>query len=369
MTMRILLSLAALAISFGPCVIAQTAMSGTQPFFAPEPPAGFDPEGASDADLKAYGFPPRPSLASSGYDMWVKMVTAAKIRIPNPTFQTTGLVHRPPQNLGGGGPIGGSGTSYNWSGVYEDGSSDNYFAANGSTIATVFSVPAVNSSPEDCTYGPYIASIWIGFDGWIPGGTGDVLQAGVDASACQIYDSTLNIYVPAYSPYEFWFEWEVSGCTMSQYACYETATNFQPNEGDTVIIDVTYYTSSPNANAYIADYTSGQYVSVWYDEPDNGTYTGNSAEWIVERPGIITSYPSPYYDLAAYESFYMEGTYDGYLPGSGPASGPNYLTMECTTSYPWYPSTSCSNDTVLSQVSTVNPDSGEFTFTPGGPAN
>jgi hypothetical protein len=251
-------------------------------------------------------------------------------------------------------------SSANWSGIGVTGSSPNYFKANGSYVVDVFSVPAINTSVENCSYGPYYATIWAGFDGYGYGnGAYDVLQAGVDAIACGT------------ASYQVWFEWWTWGCDPNtQPTCGENVIpNFPVHQGDTIVVVVTYYSASPNGNAFIADYGTGQYTSVWFNQATspicNCPYSGDTAEWIVERSGHGS--PIVYYDLADYGYFYMEGTYNGILPGSGPASGPDYFTMICMTQYPWIPSNACANGTTLSYVSSYNPTAGQIVFTPTGP--
>jgi len=348
-----------LAISVGPWASAQTApQPGTsQPYFNPAPPPGFDPVSASDADLRTYGFPPRPPLTSAAYPSWIWIVSSAKTRVPNPAMWRTGVNHHPPlQPSATPGILGTNYNSPNWSGLGVTGSSSNYFMNNDSTVTGTWSVPAIVSSLENCSYTPYIASIWVGFDGYVSPGNNDVLQAGINAVACQSYPN------PSYYA---WYEWYTEGCYNG--ACYETEVNLPINQGDIIIITVTYYTSSPNGNAFIDDFTTGQYVSVSYNQPSGSSgsaYAVTSAEWIVERPETggtldnLTDYGT---------SFYMEGTYNGYLPGSGPANSPDYFTMQCNSYYPWNPSSACTSTTNLSYVSAYNSSSGQISFTPTGP--
>jgi hypothetical protein len=294
---------------------------------------------------------------STGYANWVTIVSSAKNRIANPTMRKTGIVHRPAQN-----PSlmpRQAGTSYNfsnWSGLGVTASS-NYFMANGSTVVGTFSVPSIVSDVEDCSYVPYIASIWVGFDGYA--GTGDVLQAGINAQAC------------ASPAYYAWYEWYTPGCSGSETACDETSVNLTVDQGDTIIVTVTYYTSSPNGNAFISDFTTGYYVSVSYNQPNPDypspnpyAYQGNSAEWVVERPMSGGSLVN----LTDYGSgFYMEGTYNANLPGTGPANSPDTFNMYCDSSYPWSPSSACTSFTYLSSMSSYNSSSGEISFIPSGP--
>jgi hypothetical protein len=358
---RLPLLLAVLVISLGSNVFAQPASTGAtnslQPFFAPVPPEGFDPVAASDADLRTYGFPPRPTLPSTGYPSWVNMVRAAKNRIANPSIEMTNIVHRPPQKSG---PV--ASVDYgNWSGIYVTGP-PNYFMANGSYVVGVFSVPTINTSVENCYYGPYITSMWVGFDGAVgTAGAGDVLQAGIDANACPVNG------FPA-TPYKVWYAWPSTGCDPNVPGCSEAAINgFTVHPGDTMAVTVTYYTTNPNGNAFIVDYSTGQYVSVGFNRSFGVSgFQGSSAEWIVERPGLVSN-PSLDYDLADYVSFHMDGSYNGWLPGSGPASAPTFVNMVCLPDQPWNPSSACLSGTTLSYVSYYDPGSGQIYFTPAGP--
>jgi hypothetical protein len=358
------LLLAMLAIFFGSRALAQTATPGTtdpsQPFFAPAPPAGFDPVRASDADLRTYGFPPRPPLISTAYAGWVKMVTAARAPVANPTLRRTNVIHGPARNLVR--IVGVANTTYQsqqWSGIGVTGASG-YFKANNSYVVGEFpGVPAIYTSVEDCKYGPYYATMWVGLDGY-GSASGDVLQVGVNLVACG--NGT--------PPYQAWFEWNTADCNNGQYACSEvTIGGFQVNQGDVLFVVVTYYTTSPNGNAYFVNYSTGQYTSVLFNEPSptNYQYKGDTAEWIVERPlGANCAGPGGgVCDLTDYAPFYMEGTYNGILPGSGPESGPDYFVMFCPN---WNPVSACQSNTVLSSVTQYVPTSGQIFFTPAGPA-
>jgi hypothetical protein len=63
----------------------------------PQPPAGFDPFSASNAELAKYGFPPRPDPlnAPEAYEHWRRMVSVP--RIANPSFHQTKIYNGPAQ--------------------------------------------------------------------------------------------------------------------------------------------------------------------------------------------------------------------------------------------------------------------------------
>jgi Peptidase A4 family len=344
---RMGIMLAVLAISLGSGALAQNTASGTnntpQPSFYPAVPQGFDPVAASDADLATYGLPPRPSLTSTQYTVWVNAVTAAKTRIANPVVQVTNRIHRPipasPPQAGASrnaAPIANVVTQAftNWSGAAATGP-NNFFTANGSSVTTAFQVPDIGY--EDCTFPPYGLSIWAGMDGLADNSTGrnDVLQAGLAVFAC-----------PA--SYSLWYEWWTLGCNSG--ACYENdIQNFPVNIGDYLYIVVTYNTSSPNGTAYISDQSTGQYISIGFNQPPpinaSTAFAGNSAEWVVERPaqgGVLTNLED-YLPTGPY-GLYVYTAYNDWALGYGPASAPTGtiydLEMFCTYAT-WNPSAAC----------------------------
>ena len=274
---------AVVAIALTSQAIAQTGQNGNantlQPFFYPAPPEGFDAAGASDADLAAYGFPQRPALTSAAYSSWLTMVRAARIRVANPTFRATNIIHRPAVTSSKVAAVGN--TSYdsqNWSGIGVTASPSGYFMANGTYAVGVFQVPSIGT--ENCTNGPYSAAMWVAMDGYVSPGANDVLQAGVRVDACP-------------NTIEAWFEWYTDGCASWQTACAETDVNVPAHTGDTFSISITYYTTSPHGNAFIVNNTTGLYVSVGFDQPaglPGSTYAGTSAEWILAGCGKTRSF-------------------------------------------------------------------------------
>jgi hypothetical protein len=350
---RLQLLFAILAIFFVQSALAQTPSAGAsepQPFFFPAPPAGFNPVGASDADLAAYGFPKRPALTDPYYATWAKVVSNAKNRIANPVARTTTRVHGPVRQAVSGpvhaaGGVGAdNGFSYNWSGpevTYPN--TSGYFARNGSTAYIAFQPPVLGT--EDCLYAPYHTSIWAGFDGDSRLSSYDVLQAGIDVS----YGTSCSV------SYAAWYEWYMPGCSGSStsYPCYETDVNLTVNAGDAMYISVTYNTTSPNGTAFLSDQTTGDYVTVSFNQPSgnsDGTYSGSSAEWIVERPLSIAT--GSLYDLGNYSvpdgpNGYLWAYPDytnsaGSIIGAGfdSAATTTFWTMTCDSSH-WNPSSAC----------------------------
>lgn len=326
-----------------------------QPFFYPAPTDSFDPVNASDTDLAAFGFPRRPPLESAAYTKWVTRMRNVKRRILNPIAQTTNIQHGGAAGsralVTGGGAVSNGSDSFNWSGALASGVSG-WFSANASYIDIAFQVPTVIAPQTDtsCQYGPYETSIWGGIDGWYQfPGANDVLQAGVNIGAAGSGSCSLF--------YSAWYEWWTSQCTTSgnpSLPCYQTNVNLSINPGDYMYIVVTYSTTSPNGSAFISDQSTGDYVSVTFNEPPPinsiTQYQGYNAEWIVERPSIGGSVVN----LANYrgnagptgtevwlDADYSDNTIYGgaYAIGYGPESTITVLDMTCP---PWNPSSLCS---------------------------
>jgi hypothetical protein len=311
-----------------------SSLANAQVFYA-APPAGFDPTKASPAELDRYGLPPRPDPSKAvPYAAWLHLVTAPQTRIENPTVEITNIVNGPARDLKVQGKIKGnvSGTSSNWSGVAITNPS-NAFTANNSAVYSEFVMPKMGV--DNCTYGKYYFSWWVGFDG---DGSGDVLQAGAASTAC----------TPSYV---LWYEWFESGCTSSSATHPCNQTNFKGipvTAGDWVGVEVWYTTASPQGHAYVLNYTTQKSVTIGFSQPSGtATYDGNSVEWIAERPTVGGSLA----DLADYlgQGSVSDYAYDGtnyYYPDSAPAADTIYdLTMTCPT---WNPSSACTSTTNIS---------------------
>jgi hypothetical protein len=235
------------------------------------PPAGFNPVTASDAQLDAYGFPPRPdaSKAPAAYAQWQTVVTRPVTRIV-PQLVATKAVNGPEKLARHGvssanGAITGS-TSDNWSGYVISDNSDP-FKANKTSIFATFTVPVAQQAFGKCSTAAVHASEWVGIDG---SGSSDVLQAGIKGSAICKSKKTSASYVA-------WYEWfpedEID------------IRNFGIYPGDVVYVYL-WNTSTTEGHYYIEDVTTNKASSLAFKAPKNTQLKGNSAEWIVERPSI-----------------------------------------------------------------------------------
>jgi Peptidase A4 family len=190
---------------------------------APAPPSGFNPLTASDSELVAYGFPPRPDKNASPkeYANWANAMMAAKERI-FPELELTNHVHS--TNAGAGSLANGTipcpaninststcvGNAY-WSGVVETTTATSYGPNSFSFVQADFVVPVANFEPGQygkfqCPVYPYHSSSWVGIDGY---GSNDVLQAGTEADVSCINGNPQGNYYA-------WFDW---ACSPSVGVC------------------------------------------------------------------------------------------------------------------------------------------------------
>jgi hypothetical protein len=260
--------------------------------FAPAPPPGFDPLGATNEERAYYGYPPAPDKSHTAeYAAWARMVRADKRRITDLTVHATNLRH----NVGMGVQTSnGTATSTSWSGYAVAAADGTYQGTSDGFDSVVFGewvVPAV-SAPKNCSNGPFYASQWIGFDGLgslYPGGSGstDVLQAGTEIVVLQgAGGACLTPY------YQAWYEWYTLGCTGGT-PCNASTLSVTVSPGDVVFAEVWYTPAAPNGHVYFVNYTTGSSQSVPFNQPAGSPagdpynqYRGDSAEWVVEAPSI-----------------------------------------------------------------------------------
>jgi hypothetical protein len=159
-------------------------------------------------------------------------------------------------------------TSGNWSGSAAFGGATSY---NSSTsfyyVISDYVVPMAQQAYGACTGGWDYESSWVGIDGY---NSNDVLQAGTESDAyCN--GSTKETF---YSP---WYEWYPAGEVR--------ITNFPVVPGDDLFVEV-WNTSATQGYAYFVNYNTNTSGSIGFTAPTGTTLIGNSAEWIVEEPGV-----------------------------------------------------------------------------------
>ncbi len=291
----------------------QTNVAGTIAY--PQPPAGFDPLAASDADLAQYGFPPRPDEwdAPDAYAHWQKMVSTPQKRLKHPLLQQTTIHNRAATTLSESETVDNGSlavTSSNWSG-YADVGAAGTFKLNNAAIYSEYIVPIAQQPFGVCTGSWDYSSQWVGFDGF---NSGDVLQAGTEVDAYCSGSTKSTFYGP-------WYEW---------YPYAETRiTNLTVAPGNVMGVEVWYTTATPSGHAYLINYSTNTSVSVAFSPPSGTTFIGNSAEWIVEAPTVngglaaLTNYVAD-----PFNADYVHSNNVYYYPGSSPAGTTIYsITM------------------------------------------
>jgi hypothetical protein len=167
-------------------------------------------------------------------------------------------------------------------------------------------VPTVSQPSEaQGTEGGWNSSSWIGIDGYAT--TNDVLQAGVE----QRVDAQGN---PSYF---VWFEWFVTppanlppgtpvdgkGYPLAwvgpggpyQYIYETVVTNVPVSPGQQMYCSVHYASNNTAGHIYIANEDTGQNFQLTLVPPPGASFSGASAEWIMEAPDggePISSLPS-----------------------------------------------------------------------------
>jgi hypothetical protein len=220
------------------------------------PPSDFDPLTASPGDLVRFGFPLRPDdpqLLARYRSVFGRL--KGKVRYIEPAFKvdTTKTTHVQPAKTKAGPE-----TSGNWSGgvVYAP-TGQSFKWVQGEWVCPNVYPPTQNQA--------YYSVNWIGIDG---DGSGDVCQAGM---VCEVTNNSRTI-----NP---WHEWFPSD--------WVNITNLLILPGDLIsMVICTQGAGSTSATISFANVSSGLATSYIITAPTGTKLVGNSAEWIVETPGI-----------------------------------------------------------------------------------
>jgi hypothetical protein len=252
-------------------------------------PSGFDPTTASDEDLQSYGYPRRPDPNDTkAYAMWAKAV--ATERITPELGSNLGTFHLPNQRIATLSTIKNTTNvvSGNWSGYSLVGGSPKLDEAVGAWI-----VPNINTQFEKLTG---YTSMWVGIDGNCS--CNDLIQDGTS-------QYWLNGSVVYFAWIEFFPENEVP------------VKNFPVQPGDVIYAYSAAVSKSGKLYGYfyLANLTTRRSVSASLVAPKGITFSGKSAEWIVERPEINGSFENP---LPNYGYAYMDDAW-AYREGSNAA--------------------------------------------------
>jgi hypothetical protein len=136
----------------------------------------------------------------------------------------------------------------------------------------IWRVPTVTKpATPPGTSGGWDSSSWVGIDGTY--GSNDVLQAGIQQ---QVSGSGQASYIP-------WFEWFAPQQSNSPPYIFQTnIDNMRIEPGDEVFCGV-YYVNR-QGEIIFGNVDRGHYFSIVIAPPPGASFSGNSAEWIMEAP-------------------------------------------------------------------------------------
>jgi Peptidase A4 family/PASTA domain len=139
-----------------------------------------------------------------------------------------------------------------------------------------WAVPTVTEPLEpQGTEGGWNSTSWVGIDGF--GGSNDVLQAGVQ----QKVDANGN------AQYLAWYSWFAPQQSDSPAYIFQTnIMNFVVVPGQTVYCSVQYVSNGTAGQVFFANESTGQHFLITLAPPPGATFSGSSAEWIMEAPGL-----------------------------------------------------------------------------------
>jgi hypothetical protein len=140
----------------------------------------------------------------------------------------------------------------------------------------IWRVPSVSkpTTPQG-TEGGWSSSSWVGIDGFIT--SNDVLQAG-------IRQNVSSEGTPSYYP---WFEWFVSGATSPDYVFEVAIDNIRIEPGDELFCAAYYVITQGvgrQGELMFGNVDRGHYFSIVLANPTGASFTGDTAEWIMEAP-------------------------------------------------------------------------------------
>jgi hypothetical protein len=257
-----------------------------------------DPLLPSRDELVSRGYPVRPDPVQSpeAYATWLRVVSSEANVIEAKTVLQPDRSHGP-------FPIGQStswpsvSTSNNWSGfgLYQDPKVfDPLPPAPYDWVSGEWYVPSVTGE----LFIQDASSLWVGLDGLT---SNDVLQDGTEQQAIgmSVFGTQWSI-----TTYYAWVEF----FPLAE----QRITNFEVNPGDHIMGQVWLGNagSRPTMNGIFGvcllyNLTTNAYTTVYIPIPAGVTFTGSSAEWIMERPTINNALP----DLANYGAAWMWNAY------------------------------------------------------------
>jgi hypothetical protein len=216
-----------------------------------EPPKGFEPLKASDAELETWGFPPRPPHESER-DQWRELVGAYREPVVSP-----GCIEPKAQNQTIGDEY-----NYSWAGYVAE-QPANPFKWHAVTGTFYEAYDHGSCSPEAQV------SQWVGLGGVY---TGRFLQTGTTAAANGSMWAWIEFYAGEFNPGQY---------VIPNFAVY--AQNYMQ-------FYVGYNYSAQWAYFYATNTATGQTV-LTQTALGPQFYDGSTAEWIDEAPWVVGNGP------------------------------------------------------------------------------
>jgi hypothetical protein len=205
---------------------AAQCVSVDTPFVAPPP--GFRPETASDADLRCYGFPPRPTDPTT-LAMWTTAMQAFKEMVGPPVWVATNIHHNVVRTV-----------TSNWAG-YDAKQSDNTSIKNFYETTGQWNIPTAYSTPAGDWVSP-----WVGLGGV---SSSNLVQAGQDSTPGG----------PA--TYKIWWEDAPAGANYCSYQCPSISPG---NSFYVSVLD----NQNGTATFFWENYSNGQSTSETHSTPN-----------------------------------------------------------------------------------------------------
>jgi len=217
-----------------------------------QPPAGWDPQTASDEELAKYAYPPRPKDAKEQVT-WKANVKGKWFR---PVFQKTNIIRHTDQDQIQNST---SSSSYIWSGV----------VSHQTTQARITGFWRQPLATAISSNRPAYSSQWLGLGGRYES---VLIQAGTES----------DIFANSSGSYNVWYE--IVGTNLIQNQI--NITNFSHSPGDTYYEDISFIKGSPGSALFYIKDNSNNVVTSFTVSNINYNSDLTTSEWIFERPTI-----------------------------------------------------------------------------------
>jgi hypothetical protein len=258
------------AAQTGPGRVSLLLADGEEATVFASVPKGFEPNTATEEELLEYGYPSRPDPSNAAaLALWQKAVHTT--RVSTALEVKPGTFSRPAQEV----RLNPSATTTtgNWSAVAIDGTSADF-----DSIVGYWAVPNVASQVSG-TPNAY-SSMWVGLDGF---NLQDLIQDGTESD-----------WIGGETRYYAWVEVLPAAQVIMK--------GLPVNPGDGIYAATQYRIVNGKAYAYfyMTNFNTNTNVSTSIAFPTTLKYTGQTAEWVVERTefGGTFEHDMPNYGLA-----------------------------------------------------------------------